>query len=99
MRDRFPLQLSLHLTRPLEMARERPNDIYNLYYDDLVADPLAQMKKVYAWLGDEWTEATQMGMRRLAARQSAEPIRHSTNTRSPSGASQSRISSRTSRTI
>jgi hypothetical protein len=45
------------------MARERPADIYNLYYDDLVADPLAQMKKVYAWLGDEWNTATERGMR------------------------------------
>ena len=63
MRDRFPLQLSLHTRRPLELARERPNDIYNLYYDDLIADPLAQMKKVYAWLGDEWTDATETGMR------------------------------------
>ena len=44
------------------MSRERPQDIYHLYYDDLVRDPLAQMKKVYAWLGDEWTGAAQTGM-------------------------------------
>jgi hypothetical protein len=62
MRENFPLQLATHLARPLEMSRERPNDIYNLYYDDLVGDPLAQMKKVYAWLGDEWTGTTQAGM-------------------------------------
>ena len=63
MRERFPLQLALHLARPLEMSRERPKDIYDLYYDDLVADPLAQMKKIYAWLGDPWTDATEPGMR------------------------------------
>jgi hypothetical protein len=62
MRERFPLQLALHLARPLEMSRERPADIYDLYYDDLVADPLAQMKKIYAWLGDAWTDATDTGM-------------------------------------
>jgi len=62
MRDRFPLQLALHLARPLEMSRDRPQDIYDLYYDDLVTDPLAQLKKVYAWLGDAWTEATEAGM-------------------------------------
>ena len=62
MRQRFPLHLALHLQRPLEMSRARPGDIYHLYYDDLLADPLAQMKKVYAWLGDEWTEAAQTGM-------------------------------------
>ena len=48
MRERFPLQLAMHLTRPLEMSRERPDDIYHLYYDDLVGDPLAQMRKIYA---------------------------------------------------
>lgn len=62
MRERFPLQLAMHLARPLAMSRERPQDIYHLYYDDLVRDPLAQMKKVYAWLGDEWSDTTQTGM-------------------------------------
>jgi hypothetical protein len=63
MRERFPLQLGLHLARPLEMSRERPDDIYNLYYDELIADPLAQMRNLYAWLGDEWTDAAEAGMR------------------------------------
>ena len=63
MRERFPLQLALHLVRPLEISRERPRDIYDLYYDDLVVDPLAQMKKVYAWLGDPWTDAAETGMK------------------------------------
>ena len=63
MRERFPLQLALHLARPLEMSRSRPEDIYHLYYDDLVADPLAQMRKVYAWLGDPWTDAAAAAMR------------------------------------
>jgi len=62
MRGRFPLQLALHLARPLEMSRERPRDIYHLYYDDLLADPIGQMKKVYAWLGDAWTAAAEAGM-------------------------------------
>jgi hypothetical protein len=67
MRERFPLQLALHLARPLEMSRERPNDFYDLYYDDLVADPLAQLKKIYTWLGDAWTDATELGMKRWLA--------------------------------
>jgi hypothetical protein len=62
MRERFPLQLALHLARPLAMSRERPQDIYHLYYDDLVRDPLAQMKRIYTWLGEQWTNATQTGM-------------------------------------
>jgi hypothetical protein len=62
MRDRFPLQLALHVARPLEIARERQSDIYDLYYDDLVADPIAQIKKVYAWLGDPFSHAAEAGM-------------------------------------
>ena len=64
MREHFPRQLASHLVRPLEVSGERPDDIYHLYYDDVLADPLAQMKKVYRWLGDEWTEATEAGMQR-----------------------------------
>jgi hypothetical protein len=62
MRERFPLQLASHLARPLEVCRQRPNDFYHVYYDDLVAAPLAQMKKLYAWLGDAWTASTESGM-------------------------------------
>jgi hypothetical protein len=62
MRQRFPLQLAMHLTRPLEMSAERPGDIYHMYYDDLLSDPLGQLKHVYRWLGDEWTSAAQQGM-------------------------------------
>ncbi|MET0391124.1 MAG: sulfotransferase [Polyangiales bacterium] len=62
MRERFPLQLAMHLSRPLEVSRERPQDIYHLYYNDLVQDPLAQMKKLYHWLGDSLTETAEAGM-------------------------------------
>ncbi|HTZ69122.1 MAG TPA: sulfotransferase [Acetobacteraceae bacterium] len=62
MRERFPLQLALHLSRPLEMCRERPDDIYHLYYDNLLDNPMTQMKELYTWLGDEWTEAAEQGM-------------------------------------
>jgi hypothetical protein len=62
MRKHFPLQLATHLTRPLELSLERPDDIFHLYYDELMADPLAQMRKVYRWLGDAWTEPAEAGM-------------------------------------
>lgn len=58
----FPMQLAQHLSRPLEVSAERPDDIYHLYYDDMMADPLAQVKKIYAWLGDEWTTEGQSAM-------------------------------------
>jgi hypothetical protein len=63
MKRHFPLQLALHLMRPLEVSQERPDDVYHLYYDDMMADPLAQMRKIYRWLGDEWTPAAETGMR------------------------------------
>jgi len=63
MRCRFPLQLGLHLRRPLEMTQKRPDSFYHLYYDDLMADPLTQMRKVYAWLNFEWTPIAEQGMR------------------------------------
>jgi hypothetical protein len=63
MRCKWPHQLSLHLRRPLEMAKARPDAFYHLYYDEMMRDPMAQMKKVYAWLGDEWTEQAESGMR------------------------------------
>jgi hypothetical protein len=62
MQQRFPLQLAMHLARPLEVSRERPNDFFHCYYDDLVADPIAQMRKIYGWLGDAWTEPAEAGM-------------------------------------
>ncbi len=62
MRCKWPKQLALHLTRPLAMQRQRPQDIYNLYYDDLMANPINAMKNIYAWLGDEWTNEAEAGM-------------------------------------
>ena len=64
MRCKFPLQLALHLSRPLHLSRERPGDFHHLHYDDLVRDPIAEMQRVYAWLGDEFTPQAEAGMRR-----------------------------------
>lgn len=62
MSGKWPLQLSLHVNRPLQLAQQRPNDFYNLYYDDLLANPIKQMQDVYDWLRFEWNEATDAGM-------------------------------------
>lgn len=63
MRRYFPLQFAFHLSRPLEVSHERPSDFYHLYYDTLLANPLTEMRRVYDWLGDEWTEGSEAGMR------------------------------------
>ena len=67
MRQYFPLQFALHLARPLEVSRERPADFYHLYYDTLVADPVAEMRRVYRWLGDAFTPDAEAGMIRWIA--------------------------------
>ena len=33
----------------------------------MMADPIAAMKQVYAWLGDEWTDAAAAGMNQWLA--------------------------------
>lgn len=63
MRRYFPLQFAFHLSRPLEVSQERPADFYHLYYDTLLADPMAEMRRVYDWLGDAWTGDAEAGMR------------------------------------
>lgn len=63
MRAHFPLQLAMHAARPLQVSQERPDDFYHLYYDEMMADPLAQMRKIYDWLGDDFTAEAEAGMR------------------------------------
>jgi hypothetical protein len=63
MRAQWPLQLALHVQRPLEVCRERPQDFHHLYYDEMMADPLGQIRKIYAWLGDEFTPQAEAGMK------------------------------------
>ena len=63
MRRYFPQQFAFHLARPLEVSQERPEDFYHLYYDNLIPDPIAEMRRVYDWLGDDWTAQSEQGMR------------------------------------
>ncbi|MET0283500.1 MAG: sulfotransferase [Polyangiales bacterium] len=63
MREYFPRQLAMHLTRPLAFSQERPEDVFHLYYDELLKDPLAQLERIYGWLGDAWTPEAEAGMR------------------------------------
>ncbi|MET0374534.1 MAG: sulfotransferase, partial [Rhizorhabdus sp.] len=43
-----------------EIGRDR---IYDLHYADLVRDPVGSMERLYAWLGDDFTEEAQTGMK------------------------------------
>lgn len=56
-------QLREHIDRPL-VARRRIGDhrFFDLHYADLMRDPVAVMRALYAWAGDELTESTEQAM-------------------------------------
>lgn len=57
-------QLKEHLDRSLA-ARRRIGDgrFFDLHYADLMRDPIAVMRALYAWAGDELTDTTEQAMR------------------------------------
>jgi hypothetical protein len=59
LREHYPRQLSEHVNRPLR-HRER---IYDLHYADVMRDPIAEMRELYAWTGDEYTPEAEAAMR------------------------------------
>lgn len=57
-------QLSDHVRRPMAVRAERSDEfIYDIHYNDVVADPIGEMRRLYAWLGDEFTDEVKLGMR------------------------------------
>jgi hypothetical protein len=55
VRSHYPGQAAAHVNRAMAARRGREAQFFDLYYDDLVSDPLAEMRRLYAWLGDEFT--------------------------------------------
>ena len=62
MAAHFPHHMAAHLSRALEFSRERPDVVHHVYYDDLVGDPIGTARRLYAWLGDDFTPAAEAGM-------------------------------------
>jgi hypothetical protein len=62
MARHYPLQMAAHLSRTLEFSRERPEAVYNVYYDEMMRDPLGEMEQIYAWLGEALSPAARAGM-------------------------------------
>jgi hypothetical protein len=59
----YPNQLAEHVRRPMAVQDELERDpFYHLYYSELVRDPIAQMRKLYAWLGEALTPQALAGM-------------------------------------
>ena len=67
-------QLKEHVDRPLATRRRIGDDrFFDLHYADLMRDPIAVMRSLYDWAGDELTASTERLDARLARRSSAGP--------------------------
>jgi hypothetical protein len=56
-------QLKEHVDRPLATRRRIGNDrFFDLHYADLMRDPIAVMRSLYDWAGDELTASTERSM-------------------------------------
>ncbi|MFE7742279.1 sulfotransferase family protein [Nocardia sp. NPDC057455] len=57
-------QMQAHVDRPLR-ARERIGDdrFFHMHYSEMMRDPLAVMRDIYDWAGDELTTETESRMR------------------------------------
>lgn len=50
--------------RAVDIRKQYPeNQFVDVYFEDYVADPVAQMERAYKHLGIEWTDAAEQGMR------------------------------------
>lgn len=64
----YPPQIAEHANRMIDIQRERPElKVYDLYYADVMRDPIGEMRKLYAYLGDDYTAEVEGGMREWLA--------------------------------
>jgi hypothetical protein len=57
-------RLGAHVAGAMEGKAEFGSDaIYDIYYNDLMKDPIAEMQKLYRWLGDAFTEEIESSMK------------------------------------
>jgi Sulfotransferase family len=56
-------QMTAHVNNPLR-ARDRIGDeqFFHMYYADMMREPMAVMRKLYAWAGDELSPEVEAGM-------------------------------------
>jgi hypothetical protein len=60
----YPPQIAAHVDRVLAFKAERPDvPIHDLRYADMMRDPIAEMRRLYAFLGDDFTPEVEAGMR------------------------------------
>ncbi|GAA2564888.1 sulfotransferase family protein [Mycolicibacterium diernhoferi] len=61
-------QMSQHVARPLR-SRERIGDdrFFDMYYHEMMNDPMDVIRRIYEWLGDPFDAETEAGMRNWLA--------------------------------
>jgi hypothetical protein len=59
----FPAEMAGHLDHMLAARDEVPDQVGDVIYAELIRDPIAVMRQVYAWLGDDFTPEAEAGMR------------------------------------
>lgn len=59
----YPERLRQHVARPMGVQDESASDpFHHVLYRDLVEDPLGQVRKLYAWAGQDFSQAAQSAM-------------------------------------
>lgn len=60
----YPAQIAAHVDRMTDFMRARPDvPIHHLHYADMMRDPVGEMKRLYAFLGDDLTPEAEAAMR------------------------------------
>jgi len=67
IRDVYVRQMFDHIRRARDFDRRHPGRVVHVSYARLIDDPLAEMQKLYAALGDTLTNETQAAMRSYVA--------------------------------
>jgi len=68
IRDVYPQQMAEHLNRPMHLRQELPDDkVLDVYCGEFLADPIAGMREVYAWLGEVLEPDVEQAMREWVA--------------------------------
>jgi len=65
IRDIYPHQLAEHANRPMRLRATLSEDkVFDVYCGELLEDPIASIREIYAWLGEELTPEVEQRMRR-----------------------------------
>jgi hypothetical protein len=65
--DHYPRQISQHVVRMMKAEDQgllHSGNTYHLFYHEMLADPIGEMRRIYSWLGDEFSPDIEARMER-----------------------------------